>query len=186
MTPRPEPTRPDQVGKLSTHCRLSKKSVRTGQNINERRSSSIGVEIWKIRKIRLENDENRSNPLSFHRKQPRSRLDLAKSRWIQPRTQLDLAKSRRIQSRSSQKTSQNLPELSNNAGIWVSHRIMGFRRSVRVFRILGGKLANRPAGYGFWRWRTTIDRHRCRVSRYSGRIGRFFQVDRVPVFCGQP
>ena len=170
FVPNSEPTRLDRVGKLSTRRRPLEKSVRTGQNINERRSGLVGVEIWKIKKIRLENDENRSNPLSFRQKQPRSQLDLAKSRRIQPRTQLDLAKSRQIQSRSSQKTSQNTSELSNNAGIWVSHQIMGFRRSVRVFRILWGKPANRPAGYGFWRWRTTIDRHRRRVDRYLGRI----------------
>ena len=186
FVPNPEPTQPDQVGKLSTHRRPSEKSIRMGWNINKQRSGSVGVEIQKIKKIRLENDENRSNPLSFFRKQPRSRLDLAKSRRIQPRTQLDLAKSRRIQSRSSQKTSQNSPELSNMpgsgflTGLWVFTSQFGF------FGFWGGKPANRPAGYGFWRRRTAIDRHRHRVGRYSGRIGRFFRVGRVPVFCGQP
>ena len=65
FVPNPEPTRPDRVGKLSTRRRPSEKSVRTGWNINERRSGSVGVEIWKIKKFRLENDENRPNPLSF-------------------------------------------------------------------------------------------------------------------------
>ena len=68
FVPNPEPTRPDRVGKLSTRRRPLEKLVRTGWNINERRSGSVGVEIWKIKKIRLENDENRLNPLSFRRK----------------------------------------------------------------------------------------------------------------------
>ena len=184
--PNPEPTRPDRVGKLSTRRRPSKKSVWTGQNINERQSGSVGVEIWKIKKFRLENDENRSNPLSFRRKQPRSRIDLAKSRRIQPRTQLDLAKSHRILSRSSQKTSQNSPELSNTPGSGFLTELWVFAGRFEFFGFWGGKPANRPAGYGFWRRRTATDRHRRRVGRYSGRIRRFFRVGRVPVFCGQP
>ena len=64
-------------------------------------------------------------------------------------------------------------------GIWISRRIMGFRPSVRVFRVFGERNWNWPARVSFW-WRKSVADCRSRSGRsVSGRFRSGLRVDRV-------
>ena len=72
------------------------------------------------------------------------------------------------------------PDIKNFA------RKCSISRFDRVLRVLGRKPANRPAIFGFQRWRPIADHHRHQVGQLSGRIGWVWWVGWVTVLFGHP